>query len=85
VTSANTTIAVTLNLFGDHRRYQPPGETGPVDVTCRSGATIADLLRQLGIPEDEETAISLNGELGRVSDILKDGDELVLFGPNEGG
>ena len=85
MTSTDPTIAITLNLFGDHRRYQPPGETGPVYVACRAGATIAELLQQLGIPRDEETAISLNGELGRVSDVLKDGDELVLFGPSEGG
>lgn len=85
MTSTDPTIAITLNLFGDHRRYQPPNETGAFAVICRSGATIAELLGPLGIPRDEETAISLNGELGRVSDILKDGDDLVLFGPTEGG
>lgn len=85
MTSADTTIAVTLNLFGDLRRYQRPGENGPMRLTCSKGDTVADLLRGLAIPHIEDTAISFNGELGRVSDVLKDGDELILFGPTEGG
>ena len=82
---ADTSISVTLNLFGDLRRYQPAGESGPARLACASGTTIGELLQRLGIPPGEETAISLNGELASISHVLRDGDEIILFGPSEGG
>ena len=83
--TADTNIAISLNLFGDLRRYLPPGQDGPMRITCAPGTKVVDLLRRLGIADEAETAISLNGELASITDVLHDGDEVVLFGPTAGG
>ncbi len=83
--TTDPTIAITLDLFGNLRRYLPPGENGPLRLSCTVGTTVAGLQARLGIPPEEDAAVSLNGELGSVGAVLKDGDELILFGPSEGG
>ncbi|HEY5477823.1 MAG TPA: MoaD/ThiS family protein [Tepidiformaceae bacterium] len=83
--STDATVAITVSFFGDLRQYHTPGEPGPARLTCHAGATVADVLRQLRVPEATDTAISRNGELSGMDEVVRDGDELIFFGPSEGG
>ena len=49
------------------------------------GETIADLIRGLGIGDDEVVLASVNCQLVDRDCVLKDGDEVSLFGPVAGG
>jgi sulfur carrier protein ThiS len=79
------TIAVTVTLIADLRRFAPPGVAGPHRRTVPSGSTVADLLDALGIPAGTDLTVGLDGELAERGDALRDGAEVVLLGPMEGG
>lgn len=78
-------VHVRLTLFADLKRFLPKGEHGPLAFQLGSGATVRTLLAQAGIPAVEEITVGLNGNQGDRDSILRDGDEVVLFSPMEGG
>jgi aldehyde:ferredoxin oxidoreductase len=78
-------IAVTVTLFADLRRYLPPGSEGPQRYTLPAGSTVADLLTAIGIPADTDLTAGLDGELADRSDTLHDGADVMLLSPMEGG
>jgi sulfur carrier protein ThiS len=78
-------IRVHVTLFADLRRYLPRGAEGPQLHALPAGATVADLLAAIGIPAAVEVTPGLNGELAERGATLRDGDDLVLFSPMEGG
>lgn len=82
---ATEQIRVRLQLFADLRKYLPAGESGAYTISLPEGATVATMLSAAGIPEAEEITIGLNGERGTREQPLKDGDDVVLFSPMEGG
>ena len=54
-------------------------------VELNSGATVANLLRHLGIPPAENKIIIVNGRHGNEDTALNDGDEVAFMTPVEGG
>ncbi len=76
---------VRLTLFADLKRYLPKGANGALDFHLDPGTTVRMLLAQAGIPASEEITVGLNGNQGDRDSVLKDGDEVVLFSPMEGG
>jgi molybdopterin converting factor small subunit len=78
-------IAVRLTLFADLKRFLPKGHNGPLSFSLDDGATVETLLAAAGIPAKEEITVGLNGDQGQRDSVLKDGDEVVLFSPMEGG
>jgi molybdopterin synthase sulfur carrier subunit len=77
---------VHTKLFATLRDYRPGlkiGEAFPVDLP--DGATVADLVRQLGVPEKEVKLIFVNGLMRELDHVLADGDELGIFPPVGGG
>jgi len=72
-------------LHADLRKYLPPGASGPVGVQLRGGATVADLLRALHIPEGETVTVGVNGELAGPETALASKDDVTMFSPMEGG
>lgn len=79
------TIAVTVELMADLRRYLPRGVDGPIRCTLPHGATVGDLLGALGIPGDTELTVGLDGELAQRDSALRDGADVLLVSPMEGG
>jgi sulfur carrier protein ThiS len=79
------TIAVRVTLWADLRRFLPRGVDGPQEHRLPAGATVADLLDQLGIPASEEITAGCNGDQAQRDTVLQDGDDLVFFSPMEGG
>jgi molybdopterin converting factor small subunit len=78
-------IAVRLTLFADLKRFLPKGHSGPLSFSLDDGATVEALLAAAGIPANEQITVGLNGDQGQRDSVLKDGDEVVLFSPMEGG
>ena len=80
-----STIGVTVTFFADLRRFLPRGADGPQRYTVATGATIADLLAQIGIPDDAEITIGVDGEVAKREAALHDGADVMLLSPMEGG
>lgn len=78
-------IRVQVELFADLRQYATPGVSGAEDVEVPAGTTMAELISRYGIPEEYDITIGRNGEQAQPSDIVEDGDQIVLFSPMEGG
>jgi sulfur carrier protein ThiS len=78
-------IRVTVTFFADLRRYLPRGANGPQTYNLAGPSTVADLLATIGIPEESEITVGLDGELAARDTPLRDGAELMLLSPMEGG
>ena len=78
-------IRVTVTFFADLRRYLPRGVDGPQPYALAAPSTVADLLAVIGIPADSEITVGVDGELASRDTPLRDGAELMLLSPMEGG
>jgi molybdopterin synthase sulfur carrier subunit len=79
-------ITVHVKLFATLRRYRPGlglGESFAVELPV--GATVDDLLRKLGLHDDEVKIIFVNALFRDLAYVLADGDELGIFPPVGGG
>ena len=79
------TIELKVALHSDLRKYLPKGHTGPKTVLLRRGATVLDLMEELGIPDSETVTIGIDGELGQKDSVLHDHADVTMFTPMEGG
>lgn len=77
----------TGGLFVEHLPAGTPGSTAALDVPA--GATPMDVMRQLGMPTDENYLVSLNGDVVVISErdtrVLAEGDHLAIMPPLKGG
>ena len=78
-------IRVSVTFFADLRRYLPRGADGPQTYALAPPSTVADLLAVIGIPVDSEITVGVDGELAGRDTPLRDGAELMLLSPMEGG
>ena len=78
-------ITVTVAFFAELRRFMPRGEDGPQRYTIHEGAAVADLLAAIGIEPGAEVIIAVDGELAGRDTPLRDGVEVMLLSPMEGG
>jgi molybdopterin synthase sulfur carrier subunit len=79
-------ITVHVKLFATLRRYRPGlgmGEAFPVELP--EGATVADLVKHLGLPQDEVKLVFANALYRDTGHVLADGDEVGIFPPVGGG
>jgi sulfur carrier protein ThiS len=78
-------VRVTVTFMADMRRFAPSDESGVPMYTLAAGATAADLLSIIGIPSDAEVTIGVDGELAARDTPLRDGAQVLLVSPMEGG
>jgi len=78
-------ITVSVTFFADLRRFLPRGAEGPQLYTVPEGATAADLLAAIGIEDGAEVTIAVDGELASRDTPLRQGTEVMLLNPMEGG
>ena len=79
-------IKVEVRLYATLRRYRPElniGEALPVELPA--GATIGQLIEQLGLPEKEIKVVFVNGVVQEFDHVLADGDRVGFFPPVGGG
>ena len=79
------TITVTVVFFADLRRFLPRGENGPQRYRVKPGAAVSDLLDTIGIDADADLTVAVDGELADRETTLRDGAEVMLLSPMEGG
>jgi molybdopterin synthase sulfur carrier subunit len=83
---ATAMITAHVKLFATLRRVRPDlslGQSFPVALP--EGATIADLVSELGLPEEEVKLIFVNAHHRELDHVLADGDEVGIFPPVGGG
>jgi sulfur carrier protein ThiS len=77
----------TGGLFVEHLPAGSTGNTAELDVP--EGATPMAVMRQLGMPMDENYLVSLNGEVVVISErdsrVLTENDHLAVMPPLKGG
>jgi molybdopterin synthase sulfur carrier subunit len=79
-------ITVYVKLFATLRRARPDVPLGqPFDLTLPEGATVADLIRELDLPDGEVKLIFVNALFRDRDHVLSDGDEVGIFPPVGGG
>jgi len=61
------------------------GETGPQRYRVKPGATVSDLLDTIGIAADTDLTVAVDGELAARETPLREGAEVMLLSPMEGG
>ena len=79
------TITVTVVFFADLRRFLPRGENGPQRYRVKPGSAVSDLLDAIGIDAGTDLTIAVDGELAARETPLRDGAEVMLLSPMEGG
>lgn len=79
-------MRVTVKLHATLRKFLPPGSSEQSAVVeLPEGATVADLVRRLGIPP-EHTKMMVSGDnYLETSSVLHDGQDVDLFPPLAGG
>jgi sulfur carrier protein ThiS len=75
-------IRVELQAYlGDYA----PGDSGTFAYEMPDGATVADLIRKLGVPVELAAVITIGDEAVHDSQALKDGDRVTVIPPVAGG
>jgi hypothetical protein len=79
-------IKVNVSLYGSLARFGGGRYVAQFDVELEDGAGKAELVRQLGIPEDERGYLFINALLCEVpgvstgaNELLKEGDHIGIF------
>jgi molybdopterin synthase sulfur carrier subunit len=79
-------ITVHVKLFATLRRVCPDLSLGQsFRVALPEGATVADLIDELGLPEEEIKLVFVNATYRELDHILSAGDEIGIFPPVGGG
>jgi sulfur carrier protein ThiS len=78
-------ITVTVTLFADLRRFLPRGADGPQRYRLPAGATVATLLDTIGVTAAYDVTVGVNGDLAGRDQVLRDGADVMLLSPMEGG
>lgn len=77
-------ITITARAHGNLRRHFPGGHEEAV-FTLPDGSRVADLLRSIGLPDEEVWMVSVNDLLAKPEQVLADGDRVNIFAPVSGG
>jgi sulfur carrier protein ThiS len=78
-------VRVTVTFMADMRRFAPSDARDPHAYTLTSGAAVADLLSVIGIPPDLDVTVGVDGELAGRDTALREGADVLLVSPMEGG
>lgn len=79
-------IRVKAKLFATLRRLFPDYDPNEgIHVTLEEGSTIEDLIEALKLPANEARVILVGGISKKLSDPVKDGDQVNIFTPLGGG
>jgi molybdopterin converting factor small subunit len=79
-------MEITVELFATLTKYLPLGTKGKsTALTVLEGATVGEVVRGLGIPDDVPFTTLVNGRHSEPDEVLKPGDRLSAFPPLAGG
>lgn len=75
---------VKVELQSYLQEYSPDGQS-TFDHELPDGATVDNLIRSLGLPEEMASVIIVNGTSADFDDPLQEGDRVTLIPPLAGG
>ena len=78
----NASAKIQLKLYATLRKFLPD-DCDELDI--EPGSSVNDILKQLGIPDNEAKLIFIDGKKGAIDTILKGGERLGVFPPVGGG
>ncbi len=79
-------MQIELRLFANLRKKLSPEVRGKARISLEEGATLADLLSKMDIPERLAQMVLINGAQEKELTLtLKDGDVVSIFPPVAGG
>lgn len=79
-------IKVNVKLFATLRRHFPGYDTEKgIDVEMNEGSTVEDLLHTLQLSQNEARVIIVNGISKKITDPIKNRDQVNIFTPLSGG
>lgn len=79
-------MRITIKLFAGLQKYLPPGRKGSsATLELKSGATVADVVAQLGLPLEQAKLKLVNSTHAQPDAVLHHGDTLAIFPPVGGG
>ncbi|OIP90689.1 MAG: molybdopterin synthase sulfur carrier subunit [Syntrophobacterales bacterium CG_4_8_14_3_um_filter_58_8] len=79
-------MRVRVKLFATLRHYAPSAAIGlPFEVDLTEGATVADLIRHLSLPDEELKMVYVNARARPEDWRLQPDDEIGIFPPIGGG
>ncbi len=81
-----TRMDIEIRLYATFRDFLPPGSsTFSMTKSLDRAMTIADVVKDLGLPEDIPKIVIVNGAHAEFDYVLKEGDILSVFPPLAGG
>ena len=78
-------MKVQVKVFATLRKYVAEDSSSQQELELAEGATVADALTELKIPEAEVAFVFVNSTRQKLEQTLADGDELGVFPPIAGG
>ena len=78
-------MKVNVKLFATLRKYLPSQSNQQLSLELSDGATVRQVLEQLGVPEPQVAFAFINSKRQKLDESLSDGDELGIFPPIAGG
>ena len=79
-------MKVEIALYATLSKYLPPdAQNRKAVIEVKDGATVREVMTQLGIPSDLPNILLVNGRQAPESTVLKDGETLSIFPPLAGG
>lgn len=79
-------MKIGIALYATLSKYLPPdAENRKAVLEVKEGATVREIMSQLGIPRDLPNILLVNGRQSREDTVLKDGETLSIFPPLAGG
>ena len=73
---------ITIKLFATLGQFTPSSSN---NYPIEPGTTVRNLLKQLGVPEDEIKLIFIDGIKGDLTSTLQGGERVGIFPPVGGG
>jgi len=77
-------MRIRVELFL-HLKKHAPSQDSPLDLEVPAGSTVGSALSRLGIPENTEKVVLVDGRVRDFSYALDEGETLTVFPPLEGG
>ncbi len=79
-------MRVEVRFYANLSRYAAgASKDDTLTLETAAGSSVADVLRQIGVPDDVETTTLIDGRHAHLGSVVGDGDHLDVFPPMSGG
>ena len=79
-------MRVEVRFYANLIRYATEeSKDDSVTIKAAAGSTVADVLSQIGVPDDVETTTLIEGRHAQLDSVVGNGDHLDVFPPMSGG